>query len=48
MTAGAQFRGVHGVVIDGRARDLIEHRAAGFPVFARGKSTLGMFEYFSS
>lgn len=41
MTAGAQFRGVHGVVIDGRARDLIEHRAAGFPVFARGKSTLG-------
>ncbi|CAE6416076.1 unnamed protein product [Rhizoctonia solani] len=41
MTAGAQFRGVHGVVIDGRARDLIEHRAAGFPVFARGHSTLG-------
>jgi regulator of RNase E activity RraA len=41
MTAGAQFRGVHGVVIDGRARDLVEHRAAGFPVFARGHSTLG-------
>ncbi|EUC64392.1 ribonuclease E inhibitor RraA dimethylmenaquinone methyltransferase, putative [Rhizoctonia solani AG-3 Rhs1AP] len=41
MTAGAQFRGVHGVVIDGRIRDLIEHRAAGFPVFARGHSTLG-------
>ncbi|KAJ1304415.1 hypothetical protein OPQ81_005563 [Rhizoctonia solani] len=41
MTAGAQFRGVRGVVIDGRARDLIEHRAAGFPVFARGHSTLG-------
>ncbi|KAG8763777.1 hypothetical protein FRC11_012780 [Ceratobasidium sp. 423] len=41
MTAGAQFRGVNGVVIDGRARDLVEHRAAGFPVFARGHSTLG-------
>ncbi|ELU39306.1 demethylmenaquinone methyltransferase domain-containing protein [Rhizoctonia solani AG-1 IA] len=41
MTAGAQFRGVNGVIIDGRVRDLIEHRAAGFPVFARGHSTLG-------
>lgn len=41
MTAGAQVRGVHGVVIDGRARDIVEHRAAGFPVFARGQSTLG-------
>ncbi|KAG9085348.1 hypothetical protein FRC06_003653 [Ceratobasidium sp. 370] len=41
MTAGAQVRGVRGVVIDGRARDLVEHRAAGFTVFARGGSTLG-------
>jgi len=41
MTAGAQVRGVRGVVIDGRARDLVEHRAAGFAVFARGGSTLG-------
>ncbi|KZS98685.1 RraA-like protein [Sistotremastrum niveocremeum HHB9708] len=41
MTAGAQARGVLGVVISGRCRDLTEHRAAGFPVFARGLSTLG-------
>ncbi|KAG8728064.1 hypothetical protein FRC12_022041 [Ceratobasidium sp. 428] len=41
MTAGAQARGVRGVIIDGRARDLVEHRAAGFAVFARGRSTLG-------
>lgn len=41
MTAGAQYRGVQGVVIDGRTRDLVEHRAAGFAVFARGGSTLG-------
>ncbi|KAG8747126.1 hypothetical protein FRC10_002175 [Ceratobasidium sp. 414] len=40
MTAGAQVRGVRGVVIDGRARDLVEHRAAGFAVFSRGGSTL--------
>jgi len=41
MTAGAQARDVLGVVISGRCRDLAEHRAAGFPVFARGHSTLG-------
>lgn len=41
MTAGAQARDVAGVVISGRCRDLAEHRAAGFPVFARGHSTLG-------
>lgn len=41
MTAGAQAKGVAGVVISGRCRDLAEHRAAGFPVFARGHSTLG-------
>ncbi|KAH0827863.1 ribonuclease E inhibitor RraA/Dimethylmenaquinone methyltransferase [Lanmaoa asiatica] len=41
MTAGAQAREVVGVVISGRCRDLAEHRAAGFPVFARGHSTLG-------
>ncbi|KAG6335571.1 hypothetical protein ID866_3511 [Astraeus odoratus] len=41
MTAGAQARGAVGVVISGRCRDLAEHRAAGFPVFARGHSTLG-------
>ncbi|KAH9485566.1 4-hydroxy-4-methyl-2-oxoglutarate aldolase [Psilocybe cubensis] len=41
MTAGAQARGVTGVVISGRCRDLAEHRALGFPVFSRGHSTLG-------
>ncbi|KDQ21641.1 hypothetical protein BOTBODRAFT_26073 [Botryobasidium botryosum FD-172 SS1] len=41
MTAGAQVQGVRGVVIDGRCRDIAEHRAAQFPVFARGRSTLG-------
>ncbi|KIK92138.1 hypothetical protein PAXRUDRAFT_34657 [Paxillus rubicundulus Ve08.2h10] len=41
MTAGAQAREAIGVVISGRCRDLAEHRAADFPVFARGHSTLG-------
>ncbi|TDL26252.1 RraA-like protein [Rickenella mellea] len=41
MTAGAQARGVFGVIISGRCRDLAEHDAAGFAVFARGHSTLG-------
>jgi regulator of RNase E activity RraA len=41
MTAGAQAQEAVGVVISGRCRDLAEHRAAGFPVFARGHSTLG-------
>ncbi|KIJ67781.1 hypothetical protein HYDPIDRAFT_107275 [Hydnomerulius pinastri MD-312] len=41
MTAGAQAREAVGVVISGRCRDLAEHRAASFPVFARGHSTLG-------
>ncbi|KAG1865817.1 ribonuclease E inhibitor RraA/Dimethylmenaquinone methyltransferase [Suillus subalutaceus] len=41
MTAGAQARGAVAVVISGRCRDLAEHRAADFPVFARGHSTVG-------
>ncbi|PFH53761.1 hypothetical protein AMATHDRAFT_73200 [Amanita thiersii Skay4041] len=41
MTAGAQSRYARGVVISGRCRDLAEQRAARFPVFARGHSTLG-------
>jgi regulator of RNase E activity RraA len=41
MTAGAISRGALGVVISGRCRDLGEHREQGFPVFARGHSTLG-------
>ena len=41
MTAGAQARGVLGAVISGRVRDVAEHRAAGFSVFACGTSTVG-------
>lgn len=32
MTARAQARGVKGVILDGRCRDLAEHREAGFAV----------------
>lgn len=41
MTLGAKSRGAVGVVIAGRCRDIVEHRTAGFAVFARGQSTLG-------
>jgi len=41
MTAGAQARGVFGTIVSGRVRDVAEHRAAGFKVFARGTSTVG-------
>ena len=41
MTLGAKSRGALGVVVAGRCRDISEHRDAGFPVFARGQSTLG-------
>jgi hypothetical protein len=41
MTLGAKSRGALGVVVAGRCRDVSEHREAGFPVFARGQSTLG-------
>lgn len=41
MTARAQSIGVQGVVLDGRCRDLGEHRESKFPVFARSHSILG-------
>ncbi|KAH9807542.1 ribonuclease E inhibitor RraA/Dimethylmenaquinone methyltransferase [Melampsora americana] len=41
MTTRAQFLGIKGVVINGRCRDLAEHREVGFPVFARSHSVLG-------
>jgi regulator of RNase E activity RraA len=41
MTAGAQARGLLGAVVSGRIRDVVENRAAGFAVFARGTSTVG-------
>ncbi|EST04734.1 SAP domain protein [Kalmanozyma brasiliensis GHG001] len=41
MTARAQHLDIQGVVLDGRCRDLTEHREAGFAVFARGHSIQG-------
>ncbi|KIY44401.1 RraA-like protein [Fistulina hepatica ATCC 64428] len=41
MSAGARARGAAGVIISGRCRDIQEHRSLGFPVFARGHSTVG-------
>ncbi|KAI8993567.1 ribonuclease E inhibitor RraA/Dimethylmenaquinone methyltransferase [Pilobolus umbonatus] len=40
MSARAKYKGVQGVVIDGRVRDLNEHRNMKFPVFARSHSIL--------
>ncbi|CAK7221736.1 hypothetical protein SBRCBS47491_004628 [Sporothrix bragantina] len=39
MSTRAQYRGAVGTVIDGRLRDLQEHRDLGYPVFARDVST---------
>lgn len=41
MTARAQSKGVKGVIIDGRCRDLVEHRDAEFPV-STCKGVLGV------
>lgn len=38
MTLGAKGRGVKGVVVLGRVRDLEEHRKEGFPVSESGLS----------
>ncbi|KAI7866553.1 RraA-like protein [Spinellus fusiger] len=40
MSACAKARGAKGVVVDGRIRDLNEHRSMGFPVFAKSHSIL--------
>lgn len=45
MTARAQYLQLQGVVLDGRCRDLMEHRDAAFPVFARGHSIQGQSPY---
>ncbi len=45
MTTRAQVMRLGGVVIDGRARDIEEHRRMGFPVFARGVSVHGSGGY---
>ncbi|KAI0387232.1 ribonuclease E inhibitor RraA/Dimethylmenaquinone methyltransferase [Hypomontagnella monticulosa] len=41
MSTRANYLGASGVVIDGRVRDVNEHRELGFPVFARDTSILG-------
>lgn len=41
MSTRAQKLGAAGVVIDGRFRDLMEHRELGIGLFARGNSILG-------
>lgn len=41
MSTAAVAQELAAVVVLGRVRDLAEHRALGFPVFARGHATLG-------
>jgi regulator of RNase E activity RraA len=41
MSTAAKTKGIAGAVLDGGCRDLNEHRAIEFPVFARHHSTLG-------
>lgn len=41
MSTAAKTKGIAGAVLDGGCRDLNEHRALGFPVFARSHSVLG-------
>lgn len=41
MSAAAKTRATAGVIISGRCRDVAEHKALGYPVFARGNSTVG-------
>ncbi|GAA5870345.1 hypothetical protein JCM1840_004699 [Sporobolomyces johnsonii] len=41
LATSLHHKGVKGVMISGRCRDLAELRALGLPVFARGHSTLG-------
>ncbi|GAA5951983.1 hypothetical protein JCM21900_000107 [Sporobolomyces salmonicolor] len=41
LATALHYKGVKGVMISGRCRDLAELRALGLPVFARGHSTLG-------
>ncbi|KAK9318919.1 RraA-like protein [Lipomyces orientalis] len=44
MSTRAQASGAVGTVVDGRVRDLQEHRALGFPVFARDVGTASPYE----
>lgn len=40
-TLAARQRGAVGTVVDGAYRDIPEHRAMGYPVFARGRTVVG-------
>jgi regulator of RNase E activity RraA len=40
-TLAARQRGAVGTVLDGAFRDIPEHRAMGYPVFARGRTVVG-------
>ncbi|RAO72789.1 uncharacterized protein BHQ10_008801 [Talaromyces amestolkiae] len=44
MSNRAHASGAVGTVVDGRIRDLQEHRALGYPVFARDVSTVSPYE----
>ena len=39
MSTRAQYSGAVGTIVDGRIRDLQEHRDLGYPVFARDVGT---------
>ncbi|KAF4499240.1 ribonuclease e inhibitor rraa dimethylmenaquinone methyltransferase [Fusarium agapanthi] len=41
MSTRAKYLGAEGVVINGRVRDINEHKEFNFPVFSRGRSILG-------
>ncbi|KAF4341950.1 ribonuclease e inhibitor rraa dimethylmenaquinone methyltransferase [Fusarium beomiforme] len=41
MSTRAQYLGAAGVVVNGRIRDINEHKEFKFPVFSRGQSVLG-------
>ncbi|KAF5550747.1 ribonuclease e inhibitor rraa dimethylmenaquinone methyltransferase [Fusarium mexicanum] len=41
MSTRAKYLGAEGVVINGKMRDINEHKEIGFPVFSRGQSILG-------
>ncbi|KAL4903851.1 ribonuclease E inhibitor RraA/Dimethylmenaquinone methyltransferase [Aspergillus multicolor] len=41
MSTRAKATGALGVIVDGRIRDVTEHREMGFPVFSRDTSVLG-------
>lgn len=45
MSTRARAMGLAGTVVDGRTRDIEEHRAMGYPVFARGVSVHGSGGY---